>query len=146
MPMDIPADLDLTEVDLIDMYRDMLMARALSERLWIMGRQGKVYFLVSCEGHEAAQVGSSYALNRGKDIFVPYYRDLAMALAVGSNPKDLVLHALGKAADPYSHGRQLPGHYSRRDLNIISGSSCVANQILHGVGTAMASRLSLIHI
>ena len=52
----------------------------------------------------------------------------------------MVLHALGKAADPYSGGRQLPGHYSSKDLNIISGSSCVATQILHGVGTAFASK------
>ena len=135
-----PNELGLNPTDLIAIYRDMFMARAVSERLWLLGRQGKVYFLVSCEGHEAAQVGSVYGMRPGTDIFVPYYRDLAVALAVGSEPKDMVLHALGKAADPYSGGRQLPGHYSSKERNIISGSSCVATQILHGVGTAFASK------
>ena len=135
-----PNELGLAPADLVSIYRDMLTARAVSERLWLLGRQGKVYFLVSCEGHEAAQVGSVYGMKPGTDIFVPYYRDLAVALALGSEPKDIVLHALGKAADPYSGGRQLPGHYSSRERNIISGSSCVATQILHGVGTAFASK------
>ena len=135
-----PTDLGLNSSDLIAIYRDMFTARALSERLWLLGRQGKVYFLVSCEGHEAAQVGSVYGMRPGTDIFVPYYRDLAVALALGSEPIDMVLHALGKSSDPYSGGRQLPGHYSSRERNIISGSSCVATQILHGVGTAYASK------
>ena len=135
-----PTDLGLSSTDLIGIYRDMFTARAVSERLWLLGRQGKVYFLVSCEGHEAAQVGSVYGMRAGTDIFIPYYRDLAVALALGSDPIDMVLHALGKASDPYSGGRQLPGHYSSREMNIVSGSSCVATQILHGVGTAYASK------
>ena len=134
------ADLGLDSSDLIAIYRDMFTARAVSERLWLLGRQGKVYFLVSCEGHEAAQVGSVYGMRPGTDIFVPYYRDLGVALALGSEPIDMVLHALGKSADPYSGGRQLPGHYSSKERNIVSGSSCVATQILHGVGTAFASK------
>ena len=69
-------ELGLTRDEILGMYRDMLMARAVSERLWILGRLGKVYFLVSCEGHEAAQIGSVYAMRRGHDIFIPYYRDL----------------------------------------------------------------------
>lgn len=137
MPLE---ELGLTRDEVLGMYLDMLMARAVSERLWILGRLGKVYFLVSCEGHEAAQIGSAYAMRRGHDIFIPYYRDLGVALAAGSPPRDIFLHALGKKADPYSAGRQLPGHYSRRDLNIVSGSSCVGTQIPHAAGTAYASR------
>ncbi len=133
-------DLGLSKSQVTDMYRDMLMARAVSERLWVLGRQGKVYFLVSCEGHEAAQIGSAHAMRRGVDVYYPYYRDLGVAIAAGSAPIDLILHALGKRADPYSGGRQLPGHYSRKDLNIVSGSSCVATQILHAVGSAYASK------
>ena len=135
-------DLGLDSSDLIAIYRDMFTARAVSERLWLLGRQGKVYFLVSCEGHEAAQVGSVYGMRPGTDIFVPYYRDLAVALALGSEPIDMVLHALGKSADPYSGGRQLPGHYSSKERNIVSGSSCVATQILHGVGYGLRVEIS----
>lgn len=130
----------LSRSQVLDMYRDMLMTRAISERMWLLARMGKIYFLVSCEGHEAAQISSAYAMRRGTDIFIPYYRDLGVALAVGSPPLDLILHALAKRADPYSGGHQLSGHYSRKDLNMVSGGSCVATQILHAVGTAYASR------
>ncbi len=133
-------ELGLSRSQVVDMYRDMLTARAVSKRLWLLGRQGKIYFLVPCDGHEAAQVGSVHALRRGEDIFVPYYRDLGVALAAGSTPLDVFLHALGKRADPYSGGRQLPGHPSRKDLNIISGSSSVGTQVLHAVGAAYASK------
>ena len=133
-------ELGLTRSQVLDMYRDMVTARAVSKRLWLLGRQGKIYFLVPCDGHEAAQVGSVHAMRRGEDIIIPYYRDLGVALAAGSPPLDMFLHALGKRADPYSGGRQLPGHPSRRDLNIVSGSSSVGTQILHAVGTAYASR------
>ena len=133
-------ELGLGRPEVLEMYRDMLTVRMVSERLSVLGRLGKVYFIVSCEGHEAAQIGSVHAMRRGTDIFVPYYRDLGVAVAAGSPPRDLILHALGKRADPYSAGRQLPGHYSRKDLKVVSGSSCVATQILHGVGIAYASR------
>ena len=132
--------LALDKSQAISMYRDMLMARAVSDRLSLLGRQGKVYFLVSCEGHEAAQVGSVHALRVGTDILYPYYRDLGVVIAAGSPPLDLILHALGKRSDPYSGGKQLPGHYSRKDLNIVSGSSSVATQIPHAVGSAYASK------
>ena len=41
---------------------------------------------------------------------------------------------------PTAVGVNSPGHYSSKEWNIISGSSCVATQILHGVGTAFASK------
>ncbi|MFQ5872648.1 MAG: thiamine pyrophosphate-dependent dehydrogenase E1 component subunit alpha [Dehalococcoidia bacterium] len=133
-------ELGLTKSHVLDMYRDMLTARAVSKRLWLLGRQGKIYFVITCEGHEAAQVGSAHAMRRGEDIFIPYYRDFGVVLAAGSPPRDLFLHSLGKRADPYSGGHQLPGHPSRKDLKIVSGSSSVGTQVLHAVGAAYASR------
>ncbi len=125
----------------VEMYRLMLLARALSEREWVLQRGGKTAFVVTGEGHEALQVGSVFALERGTDWFVPYYRDMAVAAAVGQTPRDLLLHALGRAADPSSGGRQLPGHYSDPSLKLLSGSSVVATQIPHAAGIAMASKL-----
>ena len=75
--------LGLDNDDLIEMYRLMLLARKLDERMWALNRQGRVPFVVSVSGHEATQVGTAYAIDPEKDWSMPYYRDVAYALAAG---------------------------------------------------------------
>ena len=43
------------------MYRQMLLARAVDERMWLMQRAGKIAFIISGQGHEGAQVGVDLA-------------------------------------------------------------------------------------
>jgi len=66
------------------------------------------------QGHEGAQVGAIYALDRERDWLVPYYRSVAAVLTKGMPPAEIFLIQLGKAADPSSGGRQMPGHYGHR--------------------------------
>jgi 2-oxoisovalerate dehydrogenase E1 component alpha subunit len=136
-----PADLGLGDDDLRGMYRTMLLARAVDERMWLLQRQGKIAFAVSCQGHEAAQVGAAWALDRRRDWFFAYYRDLAAALVLGFTPRDLLLAAFGRAADPSSGGRQMPNHFSSRSLRVVSQSSVVATQLPQAAGVALALRL-----
>ena len=89
----------------------MLLARFCDERQWGYNRQGKAPFVVPVSGHEAAQVGSGWAFERGKDVFCPYYRDLALMLVAGLTPKDVFLGLFGKKEDPSSGGRQMPAHW-----------------------------------
>lgn len=133
--------LGLTEEDLKNMYYKMVLARSLDERMWILNRQGKVAFVISGQGQEGAQVGSAYALQPGKDFFLPYYRDLTVALTAGMTPRDLMLALFARAEDPASGGRQMPGHYGHKAHNVVSGSSPIATQIPHAVGVAMASMI-----
>jgi 2-oxoisovalerate dehydrogenase E1 component alpha subunit len=121
--------------------RGMMLARAIDDRLWLMSRQGKVHFVITSAGHEAAQFGCAWAINVGRDYVVPYYRDMALVLALGQTPLDLFLHAMGKHNDPASGGRQMFGHFSRRDLRIVSGSSSVGSHPVHAVGLALAFRV-----
>ena len=39
--------------DLLDMYRTMVLSRALDERVWLLNRQGKAAIAASAQGHEA---------------------------------------------------------------------------------------------
>ena len=125
---------------LLEIYRLMLLSRRLDERAWALHRQGRVQFHVSAMGHEATQVGAAFAINRGVDYVVPYYRDLAMAIALGCSPTDFMLGLFARRDDPWSGGRQMPCHFSDRSLNIISGSSTVATQVPQAAGLAFAIR------
>ncbi len=123
------------------MFRHMLRARVLDERMWVLNRQGRAPFVISCQGHEAAQVAIAMALRPGYDWAAPYYRDLAVTLVLGMTPKDHLLATMARADDPNSGGRQMPSHFGCRRLNIITGGSPVATQVLHAAGAALASRV-----
>ncbi|MDQ3985277.1 MAG: thiamine pyrophosphate-dependent dehydrogenase E1 component subunit alpha [Actinomycetota bacterium] len=134
-------DLGLKEEDLIEMYRIMLLARFCDERQWALNRQGKAPFVVPVSGHEAAQVGSIWAFEIGKDVFCPYYRDMALVIAAGFTPTDVFCGLFGKKDDPSSGGRQMPAHWGAKKHNIITGSSPISTQILHAAGIAYAKKL-----
>ncbi|HWC15143.1 MAG TPA: thiamine pyrophosphate-dependent dehydrogenase E1 component subunit alpha [Actinomycetota bacterium] len=140
MSKDLHTDLGLKEEDLIEMYRYMLLARFCDERQWGLNRQGKAPFVVPVSGHEAAQVGSGWAFEKGKDVFCPYYRDLALMLVAGLTPKDVFLGLFGKKDDPSSGGRQMPAHWGSKARNIITGSSPIATQCLHAAGIAYSKK------
>jgi 2-oxoisovalerate dehydrogenase E1 component alpha subunit len=126
---------------LLEMYRVMLLARRLDERAWVLHRQGKIAFHISGIGHEAAQVGAAFGLQRGKDWLVPYYRDLALLLAFGMTPREFALGLLGKKDEPNSGARQMPSHWSLRRANVVSHSSPVATQTPHASGLGLGIKM-----
>src|ERR671910_2507146 len=133
--------LGLDEDDLLRMYRCMLLARRVDERMWILNRQGKAAFVISCQGQEAAQVGAAFNLRPGYDYVYPYYRDAGIALLIGQTPRDQFLSLLAKREDPNSSGRQMPGHFSSRGLNIVTASAPVGVQYPQATGTALAFKM-----
>lgn len=134
-------ELGLSRDQLLEMYYYMLLTRRIDERLWLLQRGGKIPFVISPQGAEAAQVGAAYAFRRGQDWFTPYYRDLGINLVAGVTPREVMLAAFARAADPASGGKQMPSHWGNRPLNVVSGSSPVTTQMLHAVGIAQAARM-----
>ena len=133
--------LGLDEDDLLRIYRHMLLARRVDERSWILNRQGKAAFVISCQGHEGAQVGTAYNLRPGHDYVYPYYRDAGITMLLGQSARDQFLSLLGKREDPNSAGRQMPGHFSSRELNIVTASAPVGVQYPQAVGTGLAFKM-----
>jgi 2-oxoisovalerate dehydrogenase E1 component len=114
----------------------------LDEKMAILLRQGKGFFHMACSGHEAAQTAAAFNLRSAKDWFYPYYRDSAFTVGLGMTAKDHLLAFFAKSDDPSSGGRQMPHHYGKRDLNIVTQSSPTGTQYLQAVGCAMACKLN----
>jgi 2-oxoisovalerate dehydrogenase E1 component len=123
-----------------ELYRKMLGVYYIEERLKILTRQGKISFLASTRGHEKVQVGTVMLMQPGHDWFFPYYREKAIAYALGMPMKDIFLHMLSREGDSSSNGRNMPEHFSSRKLHLVSQTACTGTQYLPAVGMAKAIR------
>jgi 2-oxoisovalerate dehydrogenase E1 component subunit alpha len=140
-PSELAAAVGLTDREVLDMYRMVVLARSVDERMWILNRAGRIPFVISGQGHEGAQVGITWPLRKGHDWVAPFYRSIATCLTFGMSPRDIMTAQYATAGDPSSGGRQMPGHYGDRRNNLVSVSSPVATQILHAVGIALAAQI-----
>ncbi len=126
---------------LVEMWYLLLLSRRVAERWFTLNRQGRAPFVITGQGQEAAQVGTAAALVPGKDWVLPYYRDIGVMLTLGMTVDELMLNVLAKATDPNSGGRQMPAHWSAKELRVVSQSSTVGTQIPMAAGLAWASQL-----
>ncbi|MEN1970150.1 thiamine pyrophosphate-dependent dehydrogenase E1 component subunit alpha [Lentibacillus sp. N15] len=133
--------LGISDEQVLNMFKTMLLARKIDERMWLLNRAGKIPFVISCQGQEAAQVGAAFALDRNKDYVAPYYRDMGVVISFGMTAQDLMLSGFAKKEDPNSGGRQMPGHFGQKKNRIITGSSPVTTQVPHAVGVALAAKM-----
>ena len=137
----LPKGLEVS--DLVDYYTRMVQVRSLDERIWALNRQGKVPIAASCQGHEAAQLGSLLAAEKDGDCFLfPYYRDLALKIAAGLTPVQVMMSFMGKAGDPYSNARQFPLQGADLPHKIIQISNVVAAGLTQAVGYALGCRMA----
>jgi 2-oxoisovalerate dehydrogenase E1 component len=104
----------------------------------LLFRQGKGYLCTPSAGHEN-MAAIACAADAGDYIFC-HYRDRALLLARGATLASLALTFLAKK-DSSSGGRQMAGHYSAPELNVISHASPVGSQCLPAAGAAWACKL-----
>jgi pyruvate dehydrogenase E1 component alpha subunit len=127
--VDAQLEPDIPAGDLERLYRTFLLARRFDERMLRLQRQGRIGTFGPIRGHEAAVLGSVYAL-RPTDWMVPYYREWPAYMWRGWPLENLILYYAG-----FAEGMRVPD--GLRDLPLCIP---IASQIPHAVGVAYAAR------
>ena len=130
-----------TKLQVLDIYRTMVIARKLDDKMMIMLKQGKAFFHMGCSGHEASQLAAAITLKGGEDWSYPYYRDGAYCLGLGMTAREQLLSFLARDADPNSGGRQMPMHYGHKALRSVTQSSPTGTQFLQAGGCALTRKM-----
>lgn len=123
---------------LLRLYRGMALIRIMDERLLTLQRQGRISFYGEARGQEAAIVGTAAALGP-EDYIVPALREAGAGIFRGIRLRDYVAQIFGNAND-VCKGRQMPCHPGSRATRYVTMSSCIATQLPHATGMAMAAQ------
>ncbi len=120
---------DITDDELVGMYRTMKLARHFDQRAVSLQRQGRMGTYPPMAGQEAAQVASAFALGADDWVF-PSYREHAVSYELGWPLEELLLYWMGsEAASPPA------------DTNMFTVAVPIATQLLHATGAAWAATL-----
>lgn len=123
----------------VELYRHMALVRLLDRKMVNLQRQGRIAFYGPILGQEAATMASGYALEPTDWVF-PALREAGIALLRGLPLEKYVAQLMGNASDD-GMGRQMPCHFTLPGGAFVSMSSCIATQLPHAVGAAMAARI-----
>src|SRR5699024_8340123 len=100
MPKNRHTNLGLTDEDVLSMYKTMLLARKIDERMWLLNRSGQIPFIISCECQEAAQVGAAFTMYTDVDYVAQYYSYMGIVIQIRMRAIDLMLSGFAKREDP----------------------------------------------
>jgi 2-oxoisovalerate dehydrogenase E1 component alpha subunit len=139
-PRAVHREFGLSDADALEMYYAMLISRRLSEVALKLAFQGSIDVAIPSDGHEAAQIASMRALRPTDPVYL-FYRSVPAAYARGMTAREILLDYFGRRDGPSSGGKNLAGHWAKRELNLLSISGSVATQIPHAVGSALAAKL-----
>ncbi len=135
----IHEELGLSEADLRRLYETMVRTRVLDEKMIKLQRSGRIGFYVPCLGQEACHIGAAYALEDDDWIF-PHYRDTGVPILRGIPLQRIVNQLYGNREDN-TKGRQMPNHFSYKEIHFTSISSPLATQIVQAAGAAYAAKI-----
>lgn len=130
----------LTDDELMEGLRHMMLLRAFDARMLMAQRQGKTSFYMQHLGEEAISCAFRKALREG-DMNFPTYRQAGLLIADGYPLVSMMNQIYSNDEDPL-HGRQMPIMYASKAHGFFSISGNLGTQFTQAVGWAMASAIS----
>jgi 2-oxoisovalerate dehydrogenase E1 component alpha subunit len=125
-------------------YRLMVRARAMEERMIKMSKSGEGYFWIGGPGEEAFNTALGLQVKKGCgpdfDYLHLHYRNSATLVAMGMPFIDGIRQMAMTATDPHSMGRNFSGHFAVHPWNVLPVSSVVEVQYAMAPGTAWVQK------
>jgi pyruvate dehydrogenase E1 component alpha subunit/2-oxoisovalerate dehydrogenase E1 component alpha subunit len=128
----------LSDETLRSLFVHMQRIRCIDERMLKLQRAGRIGFVGTATGLEAALIGSAAALGP-EDWLWSGLREGGAAVMRGLPLGEYVAQMYCNANDT-AKGRQMCNHFQHRGSNYPSWSSVIGTQIPHGVGAAYATK------
>ncbi len=129
----------LADRRLLELFEHMLRVRLLDGRMLKLQRAGRIGFVGTATGLEAAIIGTAAALEP-RDWLWSGLREGGAALMRGLPLSEYVAQMYGNSNDT-AKGRQMCNHFQHAPSHYPSWSSVIGTQIPHGVGAAYAAKL-----
>ena len=130
---------DLSNEQLTDFYKKLLLPRMIEEKMLVLLRQGKISKWFSGIGQEAIAVGATLALQEDEWI-MPLHRNLGVFTTRNMPLHKLFMQWQG-SYDGYSKGRERSFHFGNKAHHICGMISHLGPQLAIADGTALAHKL-----
>jgi 2-oxoisovalerate dehydrogenase E1 component len=130
---------NLTNEELIAIYRRLLLPRMIEEKMLVLLRQGKISKWFSGIGQEAISVGVTMALDEDEWI-MPLHRNLGVFTGRNMPLNKLFMQWQGNK-DGYSKARERSFHFGSREHHICGMISHLGPQLAIADGVALAHKL-----
>ena len=131
---------NLSNEQLVDFYKRILLPRMIEEKMLVLLRQGKISKWFSGIGQEAIAVGATLALQPDEWI-MPLHRNLGVFTTRNMPLHKLFMQWQGNAADGYSNGRERSFHFGSKQHHICGMISHLGPQLSIADGVALAHKL-----
>jgi len=120
----------LSDSELLELYRRMVLLRVFDERALVYHRQGRIGTYAIAWNHEAIQAGATFALGEDDWIF-PSYRESPIGLVRGMPPATILQWWRGHPS----------GWWNPLDWNVASICVPIATHVPHAAGLAWGKKL-----
>ena len=129
----------LSNNELIELYRQLLLPRMIEEKMLVLLRQGKISKWFSGIGQEAISVGAVMALQQDEWI-MPMHRNLGIFTGRKMPLSKLFMQWQGNK-EGYSKGRERSFHFGNKEHRICGMISHLGPQLAIADGVALAYKL-----